>query len=266
MPEGHTIHRAARLQAAALGKGPIAVASPQGRFTEGARLLDGGSLEGIEAVGKHLFYHWDRRPILHVHLGLFGRFTTFTAEPVPEPSPNARLTMAGDATIHLSGPTICELLDPIQAERVKWRLGPDPLDRDADPDTFVEALERRSIPIGAALLDQSVVAGIGNVYRAEVLFLEGIHPDRPARSTSDDERRRLWARAAELMRVGEDLGRIVTMDPREIGAGSHRAIPKRARLYVYKRSLQPCWRCGTEITSWDVAGRRIWACRTCQPS
>lgn len=266
MPEGHTIHRAARLHAAALGEGPIAVASPQGRFTEGARLLDGSTLEGIEAVGKHLFYHWDRRPILHVHLGLFGRFSTFTTDTAPEPSPNARLTMTGDATIHLSGPTICELLDPMQAERVKGRLGPDPLDREADPDAFVEALDRRSIPIGAALLDQSVVAGIGNVYRAEMLFLEGIHPDRPAHSTSVDERRRLWVRAVELMRIGEDLGRIVTMHPKEVGAGNHRAIPARARLYVYKRSFQPCWRCGTEITSWDVGGRRIWACSTCQPS
>jgi endonuclease-8 len=266
MPEGHTIHRAARLQAAALGSGPIAVASPQGRFNEGARLLDGSTLEGIEAVGKHLFYHWDRRPILHVHLGLFGRFSTFAGETAPEPSPNARLTMAGDATIHLSGPTICELLDPIQVERVKERLGPDPLDRNADPDAFVDALGRRSIPIGAALLDQSLVAGIGNVYRAELLFLEGIHPDRPAHSTSEDERRRLWARAVELMRVGEGLGRIVTMDPRDVGAGSHRSIPLRSRLYVYKRSFEPCRRCGTEITSWDVGGRRIWACVACQPS
>lgn len=265
MPEGHTIHRAARLQAEALGTGPITVASPQGRFAEGAAHLDGATIRSIEAVGKHLFYHWDRRPILHVHLGLFGRFRTHRTAPYPDPSPNARITMIGDAAVYLSGPTICELLDPIQMDDVTSRLGPDPLDPDADGDRFVASLERRTSAIGAALLDQSAIAGIGNVYRSELLFLTGIHPDRPANSTTHDERRELWKRSIDLLTIGERIGRIVTRDPREVGAGDHREIPKRARLYVYQRAFQPCRRCGTEIRRWDIANRAVWACPDCQP-
>ena len=117
MPEGHTLHRAARLQTKALGTGPIRMWSPQGRFDEGARVLDGAAIRSIEAVGKHLFYHLDRRPILHVHLGLFGKFSTFKEEPYPSPSPNARLAMVGDSAVYLSGPTVCELLDAAQADR-----------------------------------------------------------------------------------------------------------------------------------------------------
>ena len=265
MPEGHTIHRAARIQAAALGAEPVAVSSPQGRFAEGAGLLDGGTVEAIEAVGKHLLYHWDRRLVLHVHLGLFGRFSVHRELPPPPPSPNARLTLVGDAAVYLSGPTICELLDPIAVEHLKARLGPDPLDPVADPQRFFDALDRRSGPVAAALLDQSAIAGIGNVYRSELLFLTGIHPDRPANLTTHAEREDLWQRSVDLLGIGERLGRIVTTDPRTVGVASHREIPKRARLWVYKRRFSPCYRCGTEIHAWDVGGRSVWACPSCQP-
>ena len=265
MPEGHTIHRAARLQAQALGDGPVAIHSPQGRFAEGAALLDGARVTSIEAVGKHLFYSWDRRPVLHVHLGLFGKFWTFRELPPPPPSPNTRLAMIGESAVYLSGPTICELLDPIQVEAVKSRLGPDPLAADADPEPFYASLERRSTPIGAVLLDQSAIAGIGNVYRSELLFLCGIHPDRPANDLTEDETTELWSRSVELLRIGERLGRIVTVDPGEVGAARPSDLPKQLRLYVYKRSHRPCRRCGTEIASWESAGRSVWACSSCQP-
>jgi endonuclease-8 len=265
MPEGHTIHRAARLQAAALGSGPIATSSPQGRFTAGARRLDGATLVTIRAVGKHLFYHWDREPTLHVHLGLFGRFRTHRERPAPPPSPNARLTMTGNAAVYLSGPTVCELLDPDEVEAVVARLGPDPLDGGADPRRFYEALERRTAPIGTALLDQRAIAGIGNIYRAELLFLTGIHPDRPANAVTPAERTELWTRAAELLAVGERLGRIVTVDPRELGVDRHRAVAKQERLYVYQRTSEPCRRCGSAIRAWKLGTRSVWACPACQP-
>ena len=127
------------------------------------------------------------------------------------------------------------------------------------------ALDRRSIPIAAALLDQAAIAGIGNVYRAELLFLAGVHPDRPARDTTAEERTELWQRSVELLAIGERLGRIVTVDAEEAGARAARDLPRDERLYVYHRDGEPCRRCGTEIVRWDMRGRSVWACPTCQP-
>jgi endonuclease-8 len=174
--------------------------------------------------------------------------------------------MIGDAAVHLSGPTVCELLDPTQVEAVTARLGPDPLDRRADPERFYDALERRGTPIANALLDQRAIAGIGNIYRAELLFLTGVHPNRPANEVTQAERAELWTRAVELFTVGERLGRIVTVDPRELGVDQRRAIPKPDRLYVYQRTSDPCRRCGTAIRLWKMGARSVWACPTCQPA
>lgn len=264
MPEGHTIHREARLQRAGLGSGPITACSPQGRFHAGAQRIDGRRIETIDAVGKHLLYRFEGRRFLHVHLGLVGRFTMHGADP-PPPSPNTRLSLHGDATVYLIGPATCELLDPLQVKSLVERLGPDPLDTAADPDGFFQAMERRSTPIGATMLDQGVIAGIGNVYRSELLFLTGIHPDRPAGELSPHERETLWKLAVEHLAEGERIGRIVTVAPREVGAARRSELPKELRLYVYQRWHQPCRRCGTEITRWELGGRLIWACPSCQP-
>lgn len=264
MPEGHTIHRLARLQRRSLGTGPIRVSSPQGRFAAGAARLDGQRLEGIDAVGKHLLYRWNGGEVLHIHLGLFGKYRTHPDNP-PPPTPNTRLVLDGEATVYLSGPTVCELIDPIFVDDLRSRLGPDPLDRGADPERMAAALARRTVPIGAALLDQRAIAGLGNIYRAELLFLGGIHPNRPANALDGDEPRELWRRAVDLLRIGERLGRIVTVDHEEIGARSPGTIPRGERLYVYKRKGKPCRRCGTEIERWELGGRNIWACPTCQP-
>ncbi|MDJ0791790.1 MAG: DNA-formamidopyrimidine glycosylase family protein [Acidimicrobiia bacterium] len=265
MPEGHVLHRAARLQAKALGHGSIAVSSPQGRFAEGARLLDGHRIERIRAVGKHLFYEWDHDPILHVHLGLFGKFKTFASDP-PPPTPATRVQMIGASTVYLAGPTTCEILDGAEVDELVRRLGPDPLDADADPDRFHRAMARRSVPVGSALLDQAAIAGIGNVYRSELLFLSGISPKRPANEVTTDELDDLWKRSVDLLSLGERMGRIVTVDPKEVGAGSPREIPRPLRLYVYKRGSQPCRRCETEIASAELGGRSMWFCPSCQPA
>lgn len=264
MPEGHTIHRAARLQRRALGTSPISVSSPQGRFADGAALLDGKRIDSIDATGKHLFHTWEDGSVLHIHLGLFGKFRTHRKQPYPQPSPNARLTMIGDNAVYLSGPTVCEVVTPDEADEIRLRLGPDPLDRGADPERFFAALDRRTIPIAAALLDQAAIAGIGNVYRAELLFLAGIHPDRPARDTTADERSELWDRSVELLAIGERIGRIVTVDVEEAGVDSERDLPRDERLYVYHRDGEPCRRCGTEIRRWDMRSRWVWACPACQ--
>lgn len=265
MPEGHTIHRHARLQRPILVGQEVSVSSPQGRFTGGAELLDGETVEEIEAFGKHLFYHWSGSSILHIHLGLFGKFRTFRQDP-PPPTEGTRLALeTGEATIYLAGPTACELLTIDERDAVVARLGPDPLRRGAKPDKFDANLDRRSIAIAAALLDQKVVAGIGNVYRAEILFLAGIHPYRRAKDLTDEERAEVWNLTCTELRRGEKAGRIVTVDPADIGASRRSSLRSRERLYVYKRNGEPCRRCDTPIEMSELANRKVWWCPSCQP-
>lgn len=269
MPEGHTIHRAARRHREALAGHRVATGSPQGRFAQGAGRLDGRILDTVDAHGKHLFYRWEGGETLHIHLGLFGKFRMYRAEPPPPPSENARLTMRGGGTsLYLSGPTICELIDPDEEEKIRQRLGPDPLRTGADADTldvFGSNLERRRIPIGAALLDQKVIAGIGNVYRAEALFLAGINPSVPACELSATAVEDLWTKSVELLTRGEKAGRIITVDPTDVGARRRGDLPRDQRLYVYGRHGEECRRCGTPVSVADMANRRIWWCEGCQP-
>jgi endonuclease-8 len=169
--------------------------------------------------------------------------------------------------MHLSGPTACEIIDGDQEDLLRQRIGPDPLAvRDGDIDRVVASLARRSAPIAQVLLDQAVVAGIGNVYRAEFCFLAGIDPRRPAKQVDDDSARHLWELSVSLMKIGERIGRIVTVDPAEVGAKKPGDLLRGSRLYVYKRAGQPCRRCATPITSTLLASRRVWWCPTCQPS
>jgi endonuclease VIII len=266
MPEGHTIHRAARLQSRRFVGPRLRVWSPQGRFAGGAAIFDGGSIERIDAHGKHLFYRWDHGPVLHVHLGLFGRFQTHVGD-APDPSDGTRLAVAAsDATLHLSGPTVCELVDEPVVAGIVARLGPDPLRAEPDaPQRVLAALSRRSVPVGAALLDQAVIAGIGNVYRSELLFLTGIDPRRPARRLSESEVARLWAEAVRLLRAGERSGRIVTVDPSDVGVARRRDVPGSERLCVYGRDGLACRCCGSPVHSVEIGGRRAWWCPNCQP-
>jgi formamidopyrimidine-DNA glycosylase len=266
VPEGHAIHRFARLHRRRLAGRRFAVTSPQGRFADGAARLTGLRLDGVDAAGKHLFYRWQGGATLHVHLGLYGKFRVFDGA-APAPSPNTRLAMSDhEVTLYLAGPADCSLIDPEEEESIRSRLGPDPLADGADGAAgFAARLSRRTIPIGAALLDQKVVAGIGNVYRAELLFLEGIDPRQPANTIGDDAARRLWERTVAEMRRGERAGRIVTVDPAEVGARSRRDLDGDERLYVYHREDLPCRRCGETVVRSESAGRWIWSCPGCQP-
>ncbi len=265
MPEGHTIHRAARLHNKRFGGSTLEVWSPQGRFVDGAARLDGTELVDVRAAGKHLFYEFDPATLLHIHLGLFGRFRVFGADG-PPPTPGTRLAWSdGSSTLYLAGATIVELIDPELEAEVRARLGPDPLSLAPDDLNRLEnALSRRSIPIGAALLDQKVLAGIGNVYRSELLFLTGIDPNRTARELSPPEIERLWNETVVQLRAGERSGRIITVDPAEVGAASRRELRRGERLYAYKRDGKPCRRCHTPIVLAEMGGRNVWWCPRCQ--
>ncbi|TWT43338.1 Fpg/Nei family DNA glycosylase [Botrimarina hoheduenensis] len=277
MPEGHTIHRVAKDHGSALVGDKLVATSPQGRFAEGARELSGRTLEKIDAVGKHLLYHWrgPRRtwgPILHVHLGLYGKFRLHRLEApsgsptgprsVPEPRGAVRLRLVGPrAAFDLNGPTCCELIDEAQHTALLERLGPDPLRKDADPERAWNRISKSRTGIGALLMNQSVIAGVGNIYRCEVLHLEGIHPDRPGKELLRCEFDAIWERLVELMRIGVRHNRIIISDPADIGKPRGR-MTRDERLRIYKKSA--CPGCGGAIAEWQIAGRKVFACQSCQ--
>jgi endonuclease-8 len=265
MPEGHTIHRLARDLRRDLAGGAVTASSPQGRFDLGASRLDGRRLDGTEACGKHLFLEWEGAELLYIHLGLIGKFRRRPA-PLPDPVGQVRLRLATDAVAwDLSGPMACAVDSLAMRDRVIAKSGPDPLRRDADPDRFAHALQRRSLPIAGALLDQAAIAGIGNVYRAELCFLCGLHPLTPAKAVPPEQVKALWEASVELLTIGVRLNRIVTREPAEVRVRAHGRVPMSERLYVYKRGGEPCRRCQTPIVWETVGGRRVWWCPTCQP-
>jgi endonuclease-8 len=261
MPEGHTIHRLARDQSRDLVGHKVRASSPQGRFAASAALIDGSTVERIDAFGKHLFHRFDDGQRLHVHLGLIGKFKRCPA-PVPDPVGQVRLRLEGPvAAWDLAGPMFCRLVTPDEVDAITRKLGPDPLRRDADPQRFVDRVLRSPAPIGALLLDQSVVAGIGNVYRAEVLFLHGIDPRTPGRELNDEQVRALWDELVLQLRDGLKRNRIITIRAEERDRPMSRMTREDA-LYVYHRDV--CRRCGGPVVPITVAARRIDMCSTCQ--
>ena len=269
MPEGHTIHRLARDLRRDLRGRPVRATSPQGRFADGAAALDGSVVASTEAVGKHLFVRFRDRPetLLHVHLGLFGKLRREAPGDLP-PRDTIRLRLEGVGCVwDLSGPTACELIDEDGFDRLRDRLGPDPLRADADPKRFVARAGSSPRPIGALLLDQAVIAGVGNVYRSELCFRLGIDPRVPGRDLDGDVLLDLWDDAVALLTIGVRLGRIVTVDPTDAGVQPARSTPARLgpdqRLYVYRR--QSCLRCGAPVEWFDLANRRAYACPVEQP-
>ena len=125
MPEGHTLHRLARLHQRRFGGHPVAVSSPQGRFASGAAAVDGRVLRRAGAWGKHLFHHYAGGPIVHVHLGLIGAFTQFPVPAegeLPAPVGQVRMRMVGtEFGTDLRGPTVCELIDEAQVPGIVAR-------------------------------------------------------------------------------------------------------------------------------------------------
>ena len=256
------MHRHARELAERFAGRAVEASSPQGRFAEGAAAIDGTTLVATEAYGKHLFLSFGdgETRVVHVHLGRQGFW--LWGPPDGTPRPSVRFRMASDTlAADLIAPIVCELGDLLLRDAAVERLGPDPLRVDADPVRARVAIKRSRQPIGSLLLDQAVIAGLGNVLRAEILNIVRIHPSTPGSALDDAAVERLWTCATHVMRRAEAEGRIITRRPAGIPPEDLDEVEGR---YVYKR--ETCGRCGTTLEQLTLGGRAIAACPLCQPA
>jgi endonuclease VIII len=271
MPEGHTLLRLARELTSAFGGRPVRVSSPQGRFAADAALVDGALCVGAQSAGKHLFVELAGERFVHVHLGLIGKFdvATIPRSGVPEPVGQVRLRLQNDtAYADLRGATQCDLIGSERRDQILAQLGEDPLRADADPDRAWARISVSNRPIGDLLMDQSVLAGVGNVYRAEILFRHRLHPLRPGRTLRRAQFHALWVDLVELMEYGVVTGRIDTVrpehTPEEMGRPP-RQDDHGGEVYVYRRHGQECLVCGSRVRTDTLAGRNLFWCARCQP-
>ncbi|MFI8694181.1 Fpg/Nei family DNA glycosylase [Dietzia maris] len=273
MPEGHTLHRLARLHTEYFAGGPVRVSSPQGRFADHV-VVDGRYFERATAVGKHLFHHYEGGLAVHVHLGLYGFFDTHLVpegEAPPAPVGQVRMRVGAIADggpahwVDLRGPTRCEVIAEAEVGDVRDRLGPDPLDPDAEPERAWARISRSARPVGALLLDQKILAGVGNVYRAEVLFRHGIDPFLPGRGLDRAQFDAVWDDLVALMEIGVRTGAIHTIRPEHDHGDVPRRGADRPRNYVYQRDGWECRVCGDEVRQQAMEARTLYWCPTCQP-
>ena len=295
MPEGHSVHRIARqFDRNVVGK-RCGVSSPQGRFGD-ARLIDGHVLTRSYAVGKHLFLEFDTGDTLHVHLGIYGSWdfagdlhpddslasigaprrrrlrigegesdSGGSDEFPPEPIGQVRARiLADDVVADLRGPTVCEVIGPIRVAEIIDDLGPDPL---VDPDgdaRFIARIMRTGTPVGRALMNQKIIAGIGNVYRAEMLFRARLNPYTSAKTLTDDVLRALWNDWVYLLDIGVATGQMLTMDGLTPAKARAALANRRDRHWVYRRAGKPCRVCGTDIVMDIMEARKLYFCPVCQ--
>lgn len=252
MPEGHTIHRLAR-DLSEMCDHSLRAVSPQGRFAEGARQVDGALLEHIEPFGKHLLLAFDTGSTIHVHLGMRGKWLRYE-DPMAAPLSQVRLRLAQRLVAwDLIAPSRCELLDQDGVRRVLASLGPDPLRPETDAASVIARLAADPRPIATVLLDQRVLAGVGNVFRNEALHAIGVPPTRPSRTLAPDELERLWSVLQTMMSRAVDDGRIVTVD-----AEDRLAVPESVARRVYKQ--ERCRDCGAAVVVSTVGGRTAYHC------
>lgn len=185
----------------------------------------------------------------------------------PPPIGQVRARILTDTAVaDLRGPTACEVLQPEEVAAVIARLGPDPIvdPGQASEDRFVETVRKKRTPIGLLLMDQSVLAGIGNVYRAELLYRARLNPHTPGNLLADDTVRALWRDWEHLLGVGVQTGQMLTMDDLDDDAYARALAHRDDRHWVYRRAGLPCRTCGTHIVLEVAAARKLYWCPKCQ--
>lgn len=265
MPEGHTVHRTANDFNRLFAGRPVYVSSPQGRFEIGAQLLDQHTLVRANAIGKQLFLAFDNDLTLRIHLGIYGKWNIHRVGRLdaPEPIGQVRARFANDDVVSdLRGPTVCEVITNEQVLDVEKRLGPDPLNPDPggrEATRFVTKVLSSKTAIGLLLMNQEVIAGIGNVYRAEILFRAGIDPHVPGNQLQQIQVEGLWRDSVDLLKVGVKTGFMITRDELRT-----KRPTKTERNFIYKREGLPCRVCGTNISIELMAARKLYFCAGCQ--
>lgn len=337
MPEGHSVHRIARQFDRNYVGHAVTASSPQGRFAEGAALIDGREVERVRAVGKQMFLAFEGDLWLRVHLGMYGAWD-FAGEILVDPtiaSANGRMgqtnqrgtdldeaspvfDLAGENSLasigaprrtrgrvrmseqtrglgdpgdgadnewpppvvgqvrlrlmteatcaDLRGPTACELQSPDEVQATIAKLGPDPLvdDPAEGEERFVSVVRRKPTPIGLLLMDQNVVSGIGNVYRAELLYRALLDPHTPGKVVPEEIVRGIWRDWSRLLVIGVETGQMMTMDDLDPEAYRRAMASRDDRHWVYHRAGLPCRVCGTEIVLEEMGARKLYWCPTCQ--
>jgi len=328
MPEGHSVHRIARQFDRNVVGRVVAASSPQGRFAEGASVIDGREAIEARAVGKQMFLAFDGDVWLRVHLGMYGAWDfageiavdatiassngrmghtnqrgTVVDEPILDAAGEnslssigaprrARVRMSEQTTgldeqvewpppvvgavrlrlltattcADLRGPTACELQTPEQVAATIAKLGPDPLVDDVaeGEERFVSVVRRKPTAIGLLLMDQTVVSGIGNVYRAEILFRARQNPHTPGREVREEVVREMWRDWVRLLSIGVETGQMMTMDDLDPEAYRRAMAHRDDRHWVYHRAGLPCRVCGTTVLMEEAAGRKLYWCPRCQ--
>lgn len=251
MAEGDTILRVARRIDEALSGDEVTVSAPSSRGrAAGVEQLDGRTFEGAEARGKHLLLRFGEL-ILHSHLGMSGAWHVYgRGASWRKPAGAAWATICGERAeaVEFGGPTLRVLrTETLRHDPVLAHLGPDVLAADFDAGVAAASLRAaRELAIGEALLDQGLVAGIGNIFKSESCFAARQDPWQPAGELAEDRLRRVALAAHELMRDAAEHGR-----------------QERA---VYRRAGEPCPRCGTPIRARGQgdANRTTYWCPACQ--
>ena len=269
MPEGDTLFRTAEVLRAVLAGRPVTEA--RGR-PGGARvdLLLGRTIEGVESRGKHLLVHASGGLTLHTHLGMRGSWHRYRAGEAWRRAPAGAvvvLGVPGAVAVCFSAPVV-EVLDTkaLAVHPVLSRLGPDLLAAEPALDEAVgriRAFGTEDRAIGDALLDQRALAGVGNVYRSEVCFVERVNPVTPVEALDDATLGRLVETSRRLLAANTHGPLRTTTGDGVVGAGRGTG-----RLWVYGRTGRACRRCGTPVRSQISAplARRIYWCPACQPA
>lgn len=226
---------------------------------DGAGPVDRGGEDSVHSIGA------PRRT--RVRMAEHDRESEVSGAFPPEPRGQVRVRLLTDTVCaDLRGPTACEVLSPSEVEAVLHRLGPDPANAntEAERHRFIERAAKKRTPIGLVLMDQSVVAGIGNVYRAELLFRAELDPHTPANALSERVLGELWDDWAHLLEIGITVGQMITIDGLD-GDDYLRALQERdERHWVYKLEGTPCKRCGANIVLEEMANRKLYWCAGCQ--
>jgi len=263
VPEGDALFRFARRVDAALagktirrarahGPGPV----PQVERLVGVRCL------GARSVGKNLLIEFDNGLVLRGHLRMYGTWHVYRpGQRWSRPEREARLVLEVDdfVVVNFSAPVI-ELLESraLPHHRPVAGLGPDLLDDAFDPSEAMRRFRdplRADLTIGDAIMDQRVMAGVGNIWKHETLFRCGVNPWRRVRELDDGELLRIIETARDLLRAS-------------VGKPNARGLTRRPEMYVYLRAGQPCRRCGTRLESsrQGVDIRYTTWCPRCQPA